>query len=84
MDQQLTTGEVARLLREFNPKVTEPRLRDDIRAGRIPAPVVRAGRAFWSRDLVLAAARKYGVDEDQAIKAFDHYIDVLSGQEAAQ
>jgi hypothetical protein len=61
-DTTLTTGETAALLRRFDPRVTEPRLADDVRNLRIPAPPVRAGRRFWAREHVLAAAARFGID----------------------
>ena len=53
-----STGEVAQFL-----GVTEPRLNDLIRRGRIdPLPTVASGRRRWSAEHVIAAAIASGID----------------------
>ena len=53
-----STGEVAQFL-----GITEPRLNDLIRRGRIdPLPPIAGGRRCWSAEHMLAAASAAGVD----------------------
>lgn len=60
----LTTGQVAALLRQHSPKPTELRLAALVRAGRIPAPPITAGRRAWAPAHVAAAAEAFGIRVD--------------------
>lgn len=60
----LSTRQVVDLLRIHNPKATELRLAAAIRAGKIPAPPVQAGRRIWLLEHVAAAATAFGIRSD--------------------
>ena len=60
MRYPLTTGEVARIL-----KVFEPRIADLVRRGLVhPAPRVVAGRRLWDKTHIQQAAEALGVKLD--------------------
>lgn len=62
MSTPVGTGAVARLL-----QLSEPQLNEHVRKGRIrnPPPVV-AGRRFWSRSIIRAAAADLEIEIDEA------------------
>ncbi|MBK9386594.1 MAG: helix-turn-helix domain-containing protein [Planctomycetes bacterium] len=58
-----STGQVAEIF-----GVTEPKLNDLLRRGKIPgAPPCAAGRRMWSEQHITAAAAALGVDAGKAI-----------------
>ncbi len=62
----ISTGQAAKEL-----TVTEPRLNDLIRRGKIPAPPVLAGRRLWNREHIRQAATYLGRPTPEAIQALE-------------